>query len=563
MTTGAAVDRVATGRGDDPASTVDPSAAALAANARLEELRRAAGIATRQRLAGDGLDQSAASTSRPQSRPLEDDRGNGGRVEGKSDKLSDLTIALEDDRGNGGRVEPGHVLKMTGATAAASSRGQAALEARRRELGIKYRRPGAGLDQSADWSAWAAGKSAASVDLDQSAAGLDGRGDVGAQRLDQGRGVDAAASTVGLSPALASLTAAALTVTRARPSPAGDDLDHAAASTSRPQSRPLEDDRGAAVAGMVGAQTLDAADQLAGVTATVYPRLAAAMLEAGQARAARLWLLMLASEPTRRGAYDLDAVYRTFAGKGSAWAIGGRRCVQQILKAGAGIFWTRDSRGRLWRHGPASVAAALGMVNTVGAPQLVPVVDLLGGMQSVRAALFNASMATHDAPRGQAVLEGLTGACPNSQRAYRRTAGIEALPQIRFIPGATDQAGLQDAYWQHGRSVFVFTDHDGRRGHGAGAQLLAKRDPNAYTANCEPARRGRTKKINKKLNLVCKGARGNESTVDYKRLYFKNAAAAGSAYNRGRGRRDCAYQLDQSKTVGFWDTIDALPGAGL
>ena len=43
MTSGAAAERVTAGRGDDPASTVAPSAGALAAQARLEELRRAMG----------------------------------------------------------------------------------------------------------------------------------------------------------------------------------------------------------------------------------------------------------------------------------------------------------------------------------------------------------------------------------------------------------------------------------------------------------------------------------------------------------------------------------------
>lgn len=53
MTSGAAVERAIAGRGDDPASTVDPSAAALAANARLEALRRSAAVDYRRPGAGD------------------------------------------------------------------------------------------------------------------------------------------------------------------------------------------------------------------------------------------------------------------------------------------------------------------------------------------------------------------------------------------------------------------------------------------------------------------------------------------------------------------------------
>ena len=303
---------------------------------------------------------------------------------------------------------------------------------------------------------------------------------------------------------------------------------------------------------------------LAGVKATVYPRLAAAILQEGQAAAARLWLLMLASDPARRGAYDdLDQVYETFSGAGSAWHVGGRRRVQQLIKQGGGIFWTRDDRGRLWRHGPARVGRALGLAGAVGAPVYVPVTDLLGGMHSVRAALFAAALSAHDDPIGQVTLAELTGACPNSQRAYRRSASVEAQPQLRSLPGPADRPALQEAHWQHGRGVFVFVDHDGRHGQGRGAHILVKRDPNVYAAPLEPARRGRTRKINKRLHLVTNGARGKGPAVDHERFYFHDAAAAGSAYNRARGRRDVAYCLDQGAAapcVGFWGTISALEG---
>jgi len=308
----------------------------------------------------------------------------------------------------------------------------------------------------------------------------------------------------------------------------------------------------------VGRVEHDPRAALAGVDATVYPRLAGVILQAGQAAAGRLWLLILASEPTRGGAYDLDQVYKTFAGGGSAWRIGGRRRIQQIIKAGAGIFWTID-RGRLWRHGPARVAAALELAHGVGSPVYVPVTDLLGGMHSVRAALFAAALTAHDDPIKQELLQDLTGACPNTQRAYCETAGVEARRQIRIL-GAADQGALHDAHWQHGPSVFVFIDHDGRQGLGAGAHLLAKSDPNVYTAALSAARRGRTRKINRRLDLVTNGARGNGQAVDYRRFYFQDAAAAGSAFNRGMGRRDCAYRVGQSAAgADFWHTFEALP----
>ena len=64
MTSGPELVELATmGRGNDPAAAVAPSPAVLAAQARLEELRRAAGIATRQQSAADDLDQGQGAKS--------------------------------------------------------------------------------------------------------------------------------------------------------------------------------------------------------------------------------------------------------------------------------------------------------------------------------------------------------------------------------------------------------------------------------------------------------------------------------------------------------------------
>ena len=485
MTSGAAVERATLGRGDDPASTVGPSAAALAAQTALEARRAALGIVTRPALdQGQGV-EAAASSGR---------RSTSGAAGPALVGLDGAALQLQ-DQGQAGasRARP-----------SPAERGQAALEARRLELGINYRRP---TVEGRAWSAWAAAR--AGDDLDGAAvAGV----------------IDPLAGAGGLP-----LEAAA--------------------------------DQGPAGVG-IGQGNSGRVEALAGVEATVYPRLAGAILQADKARAARLWLLLLANDPARRGAYDLDQIYETFAGAGSAWRIGGRRCVQQVLKAGRGLFWTFDKRGRLWRRGPARVGAALGLAGGVGAPVEVPVTDLLGGMHSVRARLFAATLSAHDAPIGQGILTELTGACPNSQRAYRRSAGVEARPQYRFLPGAADRAALQEAHWQHGRGVFVFTDYNGQQGQGRGALLLAKRDPNVYAAALGPARRGRTKKINRRLNLVANGARGNGPAVDYERFYFQDAAAAGSAYNRARGRRDVAYRHGQGRGADFWGTLPALEGVG-
>lgn len=374
----------------------------------------------------------------------------------------------------------------TGPTAA--ERAQAALEARRVELGINYRRP---TVEGAAWSAWAAAR-------------------------------------------------------------VGDDLD------------------GAAVAGAVGAQTLDQAAEsgtygsgtvgrfedasggaLAGVMATVYPSLAAALLNFDLSAVGRLWFLLRAWDDRGRGFHDLDAVYSAFSGNGSPWHIGGRRRVQQLIKAGAlAGFWTlRNRRGRrftaLQMTGPAGVARALGVSHLAGSPVGVPVADLLGGMHKANAALFSAALTLRVTGKGEAAtarptsrrtLADMTGTAASTQRTYIKTAGVEARPNYVTLPsGDIDQPG-----------VFIYR---GRVADRPGRAILARRLPNSHDPQLTARPRGRVKKINRTLNLVTNGARGERLKIE--RIYHDTAAAAWLAWDR-------AYNHDH-----YWPGGRTAAGAGL
>ncbi len=326
--------------------------------------------------------------------------------------------------------------------------GQALLEARRRELGINYRRPGAGLDQ----------------------------------------------------------------------------LDHAAAST-------VEDDQGGA---------------LAGVEATVYPSLAAAVLSSDLSAVGRLWFLLRAWDDHGRGFYDLDQLYRTFSGKGSPWRMGCRRTVQLLIKRGAGVFWTlRNRRGgrftALQMTGPAGVALALGVGHLAGSPVAIPVTDLLGGMHRANAALFSAALALRKndqggRPTSRETLKGMTGAAASTQQTYTRTAGVKARANyVTMSAGDVDRPG-----------VFVYRGRvDGRPGRA----ILARRLPNSHDPQLTARPSGRVKKVNRTLNLVTNGARGETSKVD--RIYHDTAAAAWGAWSR-------AYNHDH-----YWPCGHTAAGAAL
>lgn len=375
--------------GEIPAGDVATAAAVLEAQKRLEELRRAAGIADRPKSADSFVShgtQTAAAALRPRFSPVQ--------------------------------------------------QAQRALEARRVELGLSYRRPG--LDQSTK------------------------------ERMTEAGGAE-----------------------------------------------------------NVGAQTksgagLDQGDQLGGRVATVYPTLAAAFMASKSAAAGRLWVLLRAWDDHGRGFYDLDQVYQAFAVEGSPWHIGTRRRIQQLLKEGAGLFWTLRGRkgGRyhsLQLHGVATVAAAFKVGRLAGSPVKVPVADLLGGMHRVRAALYSAVLTLRDGGKGprpvtRQTLARMTGAAASTQRTYTRTAGIEARPNFVILDTGGDVEARPNFIYRHNK--------------------LARRMANSYTVPSEPAGVGRQRKINRALNLVITEARGYRPENDFTRLYHTTAGQAARAYGR-------------------------------
>ena len=390
----------------------------------------------------------------------------------------------------------------------ALDQGQGALEAARLQRGINYCRPTVG---AANWSAWAVERAAA--------------GDVAGAALDQG------APTVG-----------------------HIETGHAAASTGRLSAFP-EDDQGQ---GGAAASSGGRVEALAGDMATVHPSLAAAFLASKWSAVGRLWLLLRAWDTAGRGCYSLDQVHEAFSVEGSAWHIGGRRRVQQLIRAGAGTFWTlRDYHGGRWHGlqmtGPAGVAVGLGLGHLAGRPARVPVADLLGGMHRANAALYGVTVTLRDTRRGghrpvtRRTLAGVTGRAPSTQRTYSKTARIEARPNYVLLPsGDVDGPG-----------VFLLHDYLGQQGR-AGRVHLARRMPNSYVVPLAAASRGRQRKINRRLNLVLSEARGYWPEVDYRRIYHDTATGAARAY--GRNYHDDHYWIvgRTAAGAGLWHMVEGV-----
>ena len=238
-----------------------------------------------------------------------------------------------------------------------------------------------------------------------------------------------------------------------------------------------------------------------------------------KAAAGRVWLLLRAADVAGRGALDERAAARLLTGEGSPLRICGRRQLDNLLRAGEGLFWERRA-GVVWLRSAARVAAGLGVARLGGSPVAVPLSALTGSIGGVRAHLyasFHSGRQRTDLrtgrpqPRGpiaRATLTELSAASPNSQRAYERRARVSRRTAVALGPlaGAVDE---HEVAWRRGRALFHYRDIKGRHGR-PGAVYLAWQLPNEYTGPHATLPRGRQKRLNRALaDLFLDGMTGN------------------------------------------------------
>ncbi|HMT21745.1 MAG TPA: hypothetical protein PKE20_10975, partial [Promineifilum sp.] len=79
----------------------------------------------------------------------------------------------------------------------------------------------------------------------------------------------------------------------------------------------------------------------------VFPDLALAMLRTKTAAAGRVWLLLRHADAAGRGRVAVDEATRLLTDDGSPLRVCGRRQLANLLRAGEGLYWQRDTD----RHG--------------------------------------------------------------------------------------------------------------------------------------------------------------------------------------------------------------------
>ena len=123
-------------------------------------------------------------------------------------------------------------------------------------------------------------------------------------------------------------------------------------------------------------------------TVTVYPSLLLAMLKQDQEAAGRVYLLLRYLDTNGRGWFHIDEIRERLTRKGSPLKMVGWRRLRQIFHQGEGIFWERDSKGRLWLRSALRIALKLDCHRLRGKRVELPIKTLLGGIGTVRAHFY-------------------------------------------------------------------------------------------------------------------------------------------------------------------------------
>ncbi|MBP6786427.1 MAG: hypothetical protein KA170_02475 [Candidatus Promineofilum sp.] len=257
----------------------------------------------------------------------------------------------------------------------------------------------------------------------------------------------------------------------------------------------------------------------------VYPDIALAMLRSKTAAAGRVWLLLRHSDAAGRGRIPTTAAAGLLTGDGSPLRICGRRQLANLLRAGDGLYWQRDTGrdGAEWLRlgSTARVAAGLGVRRLGGSPVAVPPAALTGTIGQARAHLYAAfhsgrtrtDLLTGErraaGPIARATLCKLSGAAANSQRNYERRTRVGRRSAIAVGPLVV-AADEHEVAWRRGQALFRLRDGHGRHGR-PGAVYLAWQLPNEYTGPHATLPRGRQKRLNRALaDLFHDGMTGND-----------------------------------------------------
>jgi hypothetical protein len=207
----------------------------------------------------------------------------------------------------------------------------------------------------------------------------------------------------------------------------------------------------------------------------LYPDIGLGMLRTELTAPGRLWLLFHHLDPQGRGVLRVDIIReQQLTRKTSSHYLCGKRQLRNLLRAGEGVFWTRDKR-HIWLRSAGRVAYGLGVGRLTGQPVALPLSALLSGIGEFRAHLY-AAFHSGRAKGGEAgmpiardTLADLSGAAANSQRTYE--ARLRLRPQTNYAIGeVVTEQNKEERAWQQGQAIFEL-NRLSRRARQAGKKL--------------------------------------------------------------------------------------------
>lgn len=277
----------------------------------------------------------------------------------------------------------------------------------------------------------------------------------------------------------------------------------------------------------------------------VYPALLTAVLQAGDASAARVLLLLHLLDRDGCGWLDLDQLRAVYADPDSRYYVFTWRRWRQILNAGDGRYWKVTHNGRVRYRAPWRIMVTLDAGKLQGDKVMFPAAVLFNGLKKYKAYILDAfhsgrPSANPDdendnfgAPITRQTLRKITGVSESTQREYHHLTAVRRRSNIAITNEKYAAENVENRTWEHGFSVFKFNDFRGRQrkiGLKPGDEVIAWRLPNSYEGSLATAAAGRKKKLNRMIGLVTIGARGSGAEIE--QLYHPDSAAAGVAFNR-------------------------------
>lgn len=262
-----------------------------------------------------------------------------------------------------------------------------------------------------------------------------------------------------------------------------------------------------------------------------YPSILSALAQNDLAATGRVYLLLQAVDVKHSGYFSMEEVRKTLCNKRSEWFVCSWRWLRKLLDRGDGVLWDRHTSGGLWLRSPLNVALALGVARLSGRPVYIPVGDLLGSIQRVKAHFFASfeSGRKHDTPISQKALRRVTGTAERTQREYNKLLNRKASKNYSLTGLQYNQENVYELVINKGKTVLKYIDKKGLRFNDQKAYCLY-RLPDTRSRVHEQAPRGSVRAINKAINLTNSREMGKHSRVS--RMYHHSAVTAAKAYNR-------------------------------